>query len=668
MLVQSDLDAFIRLVRQAKGLRGPIPDASPDITLSSDGNSEGRLHRTECARLWKSLRVACAAGDVPESFGHILEAIVRDLTAEDQRYLPLSNAAEWLDAIRWGMSQPVSSGSDNLRRLGMDRQFHVGVACRRLRGRGYSIPIHTFGPHVDSDTRIRTASLIDNLVAQVGGVNAVRNLFRLMRESGKLHDGMWLFGNIPGSTQRVSHPAVPLGWLLSIALRNLHKAPSTDSPAKVWQSAVEIATDFAASMDCQRYNPYEGFSIEAHDYLFSLAESLTWRELFTLPQVPPLVLPIVHDAFRRIEWRKRNANLAAEVDGMCAEFGRLVDCLRVDDLTAIPSPHARSAFPLLWQHANAAPGVPNANFLDPFGTHPRDHDRFVFFDAGGGMTHVLPPALATASACEVIFRHVRERAGSKAEAEDIVANTIEESVGIACRRHTPNVWQNREYGNRRERLEIDVAAREGQEIVLFETKAKMLTSGARAGDTLKFVDDYTKSFLSLLLQLVRHERNIRCGRTPLTDPGEDPAALRVTKIAVSPLSFGPASDYSLSNALMNAIAQVQLSIVDGNPERAAILNRFNRKIAACMGHIDKVAPRSNGLVDLGHFMMRVSWLDLGQLLYCLNRGRSVLGAVSALMHLSFGTRDLWSEIAAAERQGLTNRNWHPIHLATMPLE
>ena len=666
MLAESDLDTFIRLVRRAEESSGPIPDTSPDTKLSTGGNSEGRLHRTECVRLRKSLRMACAATDVPESFGHILEAIVRDLTAEDHRYLSLANATEWLDAIRWGMSQPAPSGSDNLRRLGMDRQFHVGVACRRLRERGYSIPIHTFGPHVDGDTRIRITGLIDSLIAQVGGVNAVRSLFRMMREAGKLHDGMWLFGNIPGSIQRVPHPAVPLGWLLSIALRNLHKAPSTDSPAQAWQSAVEIATDFAASMDCQRYNPYEGFSIEAPDFIFSLAESLTWRELFTLPQVPPLVLSTLRNAFRRIEWREGNADLAAEVDDMFAEFDRLMDCLRVDDLTAIPSSHARSAFPLLWQYAHAAPGVPNANFLDPFGAHPRNHDRFVFFDAGGGTTHVLPPALAAASACEVIFRHVRKRAGN--EANDIVADIIEGSVAIACLKHTPNVWEKLKYCNGREGLEIDVAVREGQEIVLFEAKAKMLTSDARAGDMMKFLDDYTKSFLALLRQLVRHERNIKCGRTQLIDRSDDLAALHVTKIAVSPLSFGPVSDCLLSNALMNAIAQARLTSADGNADRTAILDRFNSAIKACMDDIDEVAPRSNGLVDLGGYMMRVSWLDLGQLLYCLSRGRSVLNGVSALMHLTFGTRDFWSEVASAEHQDLTKRNWHPVRPATMAPE
>ena len=90
-------------------------------------------------------------------------------------------------------------------------------------------------------------------------------------------------------------------------------------------------------------------------------------------------------------------------------------------------------------------------------------------------------------------------------------------------------------------LEIDVIAREGDEIVLIEAKAKSLTSKARTGDSIAFFADYNKSFLAQLRQLVRHETHIKSGVTPITKKGEDLDSLRVTQIAVSPLSYGPVS-------------------------------------------------------------------------------------------------------------------------------
>ena len=58
-------------------------------------------------------------------------------------------------------------------------------------------------------------------------------------------------------------------------------------------------------------------------------------------------------------------------------------------------------------------------------------------------------------------------------------------------------------------------------------------------------------------------------------------------------------------------------------------------------------------------MMRVCWFDLGQLLYVLHRGHSVIDAVSALLHLTFSTRDFWTEAALADRQTLTKSKWQP---------
>ena len=79
-----------------------------------------------------------------------------------------------------------------------------------------------------------------------------------------------------------------------------------------------------------------------------------------------------------------------------------------------------------------------------------------------------------------------------------------------------------------------------------------------------------------------------------------------------------------------------------------------------MRDIDRVALREDGQVDMVAYMMQVSWFDLGQLLYSLHRGHSVSDGVSALSHITFSTRDFWTEAAFADRNGLTTRNWRPV--------
>jgi len=273
---------------------------------------------------------------------------------------------------------------------------------------------------------------------------------------------------------------------------------------------------------------------------------------------------------------------------------------------------------------------------------------------------VLPRSLTAAAACEAIFRLVWTKVDPEA-AKRIVADTIEKSVAIASRKTgTAPVWEKLSYREGKTNIEMDVAVRDGHEIVLFEAKAKSLTSESRTGDLMAFIDDYTKSFLTMLRQLVRHDRNIKQGLTPLTGPDDDATTLRITKIAVSPLSYGPASDHVLTNSLMHSIADARLDSVQGTPEHLRILEGFNKSIKGAMEIINQIAPRADDQVDMARYLMGVSWFDLGQLLYSLHRGRSVIDAVSAFRHLTLSTRDFWTEAAFADRNALSKDQWHPV--------
>ena len=654
MLKHSDLETFVTLVFRAEREAKPSPEVGPATVLRASAPSDELLHRSELGWLQRSLKVASVAGDVPDSAHRVLLTIVQELSAEGFSYLSLTHAEEWLAAISWALSHPASLATDYLPNPGKDRRFVVGTACQALRDRGYRVDITALGPHIDTETRTEIAQQVDSLFEQIGGINAAQQLCRIVRDSGKIHDGMWLLGNVLPSFEQPPQSAVPFGWLFSIALRNIHVRPSAGDPAKTWNLAINLARDFAASTDCQRYNQFDGFSLTSPDFLPALEESLTWRELFTLPQVPPLVLPTLHDAFLNIEWPDGTDVLRHDVDRLFRELHHLLETLSDDRLTAKTQLTACTDFPLLWRHAHAPHGKINARYLDPFGGQPRDHDRYVFFQADDDRVIVLPRSLTAAAACVVIFNLVRTKAAC------IVGDAIEKAVAIACRKNNKaRVWEKLSYRAGKTNLEIDVAVRDDRDIVLFETKAKSLTSKSRTGDLVAFIDDYTKSFLSMLSQLVRHDRNIKHGLTPLIQPDDDPSALRITKIAVSPLSYGPASDHVSTNALMHAMAQARLVAANGGTKDAEIIEAFNESLERSIKEIDQVAPQEDGKIDMVRYLMRVSWFDLGQLLYALHRGHSIIDAVSVLRHITFGTKDFWTEAAIADRQNLTKDKWCP---------
>jgi len=378
MLDHSDLETFVELLRRTERQSSPSPTMRPDTVLRATTPSDDLLHRNELDRLRSSLKTASDAGDIPDSAHRVLFAIVQDLSPEGSLYLPLTHSKEWLHAIAWARAHPETLASDHLPHHGQDRRFVVGRACQALRERGYPVEIGAYGPRINAHTWTRIVQQVDSLVAQIGGIDAAEQLCRIIRETGKVHAGMWLLGNVPAPIDQPPQPAIPFGWLLSLALRHIHVRPSTSDPATARESAVRLAIDFAASTDCQRYNQFDGFSLAPSDFVPQLKESLTWRELFTLPQIPPSVLPTLRDAFSQIVWPEDTDVIRRDVDGLFRELSNLLEDLSESHVTAIPEQTALSDFPLLWKHACARRSAVNVRYIDPFGGQPRDHDRYVF--------------------------------------------------------------------------------------------------------------------------------------------------------------------------------------------------------------------------------------------------------------------------------------------------
>ena len=659
MLQDSDLQTFVKLVQRAKCDVNPPTGRRPGSTLYAEKNPNDLIHRNEYGQLIQSLKIACAAGDISDSPHHILYTISQDLSASDFCYLPLTYSEPWLDAIRWAISNPKSLPTDRSLHGGRDRQIVVGIACRALRDQGYEVHIGAHGPRIDDSVRTKISQRIDTLMAQLGGIDAINRLSRITCKTGNMYDGIWLFGNRPVKIEQQLEPAVPLGWLLSIALRHIHVKPSTDNPAHTWNAAVRLAIDFAATMDCQRYNLFDGLHLHATDFFRTLGASLIWRELFTLPQVPPMVLPILRSAFAEINWPPGYEELRMDADRLFCELNHLLSHLSDTHLSRISQSSAKSDYPYIWNCARAPRGGVNTQYIDPFGEYARNHDRFVFFEATDDHMVVLPRAMTSAAGCEAIFRLVWKRA--KEHAGDIVGAIVTKAVAIACQRDTPCVLENEQYLSATgTRLELDVAVRTDRQIVLFETKAKSLTSTARIGDLMAFLKDYTKSFMAMLRQLVRHERNIRLGLTSLNSSDEDSHSLQIRKVAVSPLSYGPVNDPVLSRSLFQSIYEARFDSKNGTKDHISILDALNDSINRIREDIEQVAPHKDGHIDLFRYMCDVYWYDLGQLLYVLRRGRSLADGVFALGHLTARTQDFWTEAALAERRSLTDSKWHPL--------
>ncbi|MFG1352355.1 hypothetical protein [Xanthobacter autotrophicus] len=652
MLRDGDLKLFQQ--HYAIAAAGGVAAAEPPIVLAV----EKGMFAQEVWRLSRSLQIAAVLGDAELKEAMAADLIMRKLGLV--RAVSLDDAGAWQQAIAWSLEQPELPQPIEDYNRWQDRQQQVGEACRRLRARGYKIKIGAYGPQIEAASIKGICERIDGLIAHLGGVEVMMQVCRVTREQNLIHDGMWLFGDrVPGIWD-FKRPATPGAWLFSLGLRHTSSGGKASKPEVAWRTIVELATDFAAANDCQRYSQYEEIDIHPSAFWRVLRDSLLWREIFGLAQVPRQVLPMLSEVLGELVAPDEQALLGFDLSEIFDELDRLLKSCADDNVMIHPREAIRASFPTLFSLASAKAGEVNRHYANPMVGGARNQESFIFFPYKTDSVVTLPSSLLRAAACELIFKRLWEKLPKK-RAEQIVGKTFERAIKKACSGKTAHLLSEDKYQIGSDTYEIDVATRDGDNIVLFETKAKSLTAKARSGDMTAFYADYRDSYLAIVEQLARHERFLRDGTTPLTAPGEVCNNFRPIKVAVSPLSYGPVSDKVLANGLLRSLAGVQLTAANDDKDTIKMIKALNNAIEAIFSHLSVLAPKNGeGQMNLFAYLIDIFWLDLGQVLYVLDRSFAVWNAFEPLQFITFSTRDFWSEIAFADLQGVTKDRWRPI--------
>lgn len=651
MLQDKDLVAFLEAWKGSD--HQPLPSSLPDVLERADG-----LYAAEVWRLGCSLQIAATLGDAPQEAVDAAKLISREIG--DLRCAPINEHHLWTTAIAWARARLNSAGtSPRDLHAGREREEVVGTACLRLRKQGYTVEVGAYGPRVAETSRRDIVAKAEILIRLLGGIDVTGQVLAFLKDTKSFHDGIWLFGERGLNIYDAKRPMLPVGWLFSLAIRHLNRPRTARKPEIAWKSLCELATDFAAAHDCQRYSQFEDLDPHASQLHRMLVNSTLWRELFTLPQIPPTALRHILTALGAGLTPEDRTRLGLSFDALTAEIRQLLERSADDRLTLFSRSQIEQELPVLRSLTGGAVETVNAGYGDPTAASMRTQDSTLLFACGLERAITMPRAFLAASACEHVFRFIWSKLESKRAAE-IVGSTLERAIANACTGKAPTVVVNRAYKAGGRRYELDVATRDEDRIVLIETKGKSLTQRSRSGDMFAFFRDYSDSFLAMFAQLVRHEVHLKEGQSPLIAVGEVVDDLRPIKVAVSPLSYGPVSDKVLSSGVLRSIVGAKLVLVAPNPEHEKIVSSFNQRTSALIDDMLVVAPKRDGRAELFPYLIDVFWLDLGQLLYILDRSNTVWDAFRPLKHMTFSSRDFWTELAYADRQGLTDGKWRPL--------
>ena len=652
MLREDDLRTFSSLFVSARD-KNVHSERPPSETLQVD---QGGIFASEVWRLSRSMQIAALAGAIPEEQAISVTAIAA--ATNGVKCAQLDNVDAWEKAIGWSMHRSMEEFPTHQPSEWYARQRNVGEACRRLKDLGYEISFNSYGPVLEERVQKSIVGRISLLLSGLDGLNNLSSIFEILTNSNFVYDAMWLFGNRVPNFQDRSEAAVPWGWLLSLAMKYISVRQSSNTPNEDWRELILLSIDFASVFDCQRYGQFEDHNLPPAEINRALKDSLFWKELFSLPQVPPRYVRHLFAALMQCLSAEDRKRFDFPIENLLTEISNAL----VHSRNNTPSLHAaapvRRASPILWQIARGNIGEINAQYSAPFDANQRNQDDYIFFERDHDVIMMMPRSLLSNAACEIVFKLIWRKL-EPSRAKSVVGSTFERVIANACVGKAPQVYSGEKYKVKKQKFEIDVATRNSNQIAILEMKGKSLTTSSRAGDMMDFISDYTKSFLTLLKQLARHEVNLRSGLTPLTVRDEQVSALIPLKIAVSPLSFGPVSDKLLTSSLIISMLNINLTPVSTEDKHATICNQFNIAKNEAVKHIIEVCPKENGEYDLFAYLMDVFWLDLGQVYYLLERSVDSWSGLSVLRNMTYSTRDFWTELATADRQGLFQGKLNP---------
>ena len=658
MMQDTDLDLFLKYFSAA----GSIKDCNKEEQSINVIYDPKGLFSSEIWRLSRSLRIAAVAkGDSLEA----ASAADQIWTALGQtRCRSFEDEKAWISAIRWAISQGSSPyGPGNV----YSRQNQVGLAWRRMTNRGFDITVGAHGLDISPASQTSILKTAETYVRLIGGLEVLQRISGFLGAVGRVHDGMWILGDqVPGIHQSKT-PSLPVGWLYALAIKHVGVEGTARKPAVAWKSLVDLCTDMAACLDCERYNQFEGMYMQPSEFWRTLQDSLFWREFFTLPQVPTVTIKVLAEVLPKIVEEFGGYKAAKDVKAFMSEAYFI--SLNSDPLRLMrhPKPAAMSMFPMLSRRATGRASKINKNINDIFSADEREHEQCIFFEINNREFVSLPSPIINAAICESIFRLIWHDIPDVAD--KIVGKAMEAALASACKGKTASLMVNQVYfPQRSKRMEMDIACRDDDRIVMLETKAKSLTNASRQTGSFTYISDFTKSFLFILKQLMEHERYIISGHNPLVAEGEDHSNFRPLKIAVSPLSFGQLSDKVLAGSIITGMLSAELTCVEGrnSGENIATIRKFNKAYADVKELLIELAPKDkDGLAQIAPYLIDVFWVDLGQALYVLDRAKSVSDAFSPLKHITFSTRDFWTEIATADRGLLTKDRWRAVSQAVV---
>ncbi|KJE37205.1 hypothetical protein UF64_00625 [Thalassospira sp. HJ] len=645
MLKYDDLATFLELYGQASEYQSRKEPLDLAETLHGEDFYGGDLWR-----LADSLEIYCHFHDIPLDPVGVVRQISREL--HSKKCVGFDDKEAWLEAIHTVLESEkhCEEKSTNW------RNFQVAMACLRLRNCGYKFEFLTLGPRLQPSSSSAVISKIRSLLCLLGTEAVVSKVFSEMRHANRYHDQIWLFGNFVQQVWPSKEPTLPFGWLLGMAVRNSSKGVMLRKPDVVWRQLVQLSTDYAAHLDCERYSTFEQIQIDPFSVPDVMMRSMLWDTTFSVSQVPKAAVDNLIDAIKYIIPQKDR--IASNLEQLLQEILDFANTLNPESVSVCLETDVRRRFPIISDMC-----ILKASGTKDYRGLPTDtvgwELRSPLFDAGQkGRLICMPTTISCAALCPLIVSKIRSMFEDSSR---LIADIYERAVEQLISKGVTRIERGVRYSVGKTPYDIDVIGKVDDFVFVSEVKSKVLTSKAKSLEMIKFYQDYGQTYIKMLGQLADRELHLREGWLESWLDNEKKFPNKIIKLAVNPTSFGPVTSRIMTTGIVNALVSMKLGVIDELKNHKNIVNDFNKELDKLYKKLKLVAPIREDKYDFHSYLHNVFWLDFGQLSYLLTRAENIFEALRPITSTTFATNDFWCEVAFADRRGLAKKYWKKSH-------
>ena len=626
--------------------------------------SESGLDAGAVFSLRKPVEIAAVVGRATAEQYSVLAEICDALRGDDFPRLvaEFDDCESWNQAIMAARRKRILSDLFSLDSF--SRAHAVGASILRVEQAGYKVGLSAFGSFFDADELKRICNCISGSVQDLGGRAVAEAILKQLH----LYHGSFLYGRRVEQIPQPRYPSVPWHYLYNLAMRHFDCQPKRKDFEKGFAVVCDLARDMASVIDVEPYCTFEQMGISLTAFHNSILDRVVYDELFAFQQWQPEVASQIFSLWLRHlsdagcvfpiatvkEWEAFGQSLfsKAQVSSFFVTHPAEYVSEIVDLDLAVELSKAVSV------EINAL----NEGYLTPLDTSKRNNPGYPIYQYSDDLYLIPPLSMVGRALYEGIYRLLRE--ANISNLEKMMGDALEHLTGdaIALTGEVPLVLgeKYRLPGQKKalSPYEVDVAAESDERVFLFECKKKPLTNAARGGNSLKATIDFSQAFLHPLVQLNRHEAQLRTksGIDFLNGQQLQLNDREVQRVIVSMTDHGSMQDRIFVRSMLTELWGMKLT--SGDLALQGEADKVNQELSALATGITSLAEQVGE--DLSKFLNRYAlstrWFGIDQLFFVCSRAANLWEALSMIGAVTFGSGDTMAEIAYYDSMLRSSKN------------